>query len=364
MSQRSNLQIPSGVQCFYGREARLRREVERAVGDVFSGWSYEEIIVPLFDYFDVFARGGGPSFNDYIYRFIGRNGELLALRPDFTALVAKVVASRMQDRSLPLRLFYSGEVLRYQPPKAGQQKELFQIGLEHFGDGLEADLEVLLVAFEALDRVGANDAVVTLGHIGFVNGILEESGVAVEARPGLLEAMRCRDADRVKDVLGREALPAVPAVMEAMRLFGGPEVLGRAGAIAKHPDSLAAVARLTALSSELETLGLGDRVQLDLGEVRGFDYYTGMVFEIYGPGTGLELGGGGRYDSLLGRFGVSWPAVGFSLSLDRLARGVEDKKLGVSKEPPEKIIVLEKDRSRGLAEALRLRQQGVKVRIR
>ena len=360
MSQRSNLQIPSGVQCFYGREARLRRQVERVVGEVFSGWSYEEIIVPLFDYFDVFARGGGPSFNDYIYRFIGRNGELLALRPDFTALVAKVVASRMQDRSLPLRLFYSGEVLRYQPPQAGQQKELFQIGLEHFGDGLTADLEVLLVAFEALDRVGANDAVVTLGHIGFVNGILEESEVAVEVRPELLEAMRCRDADRVKGMLGREA---PPAVMEAMRLFGGPEVLERAGAIAKHADSVAAVARLTALSSELETLGLGDRVQLDLGEVRGFDYYTGMVFEVYGPGTGLELGGGGRYDSLLGRFGVPWPAVGFSLSLDRLAQVSGDKKLGGSKESPVKTIALEDDRSRGLAEALRLRQQGVKVRI-
>ena len=361
MNQRSNLQIPSGVQCFYGREARLRKEVERVVGEVFSGWSYEEIIVPLFDYFDVFARGGGPSLNDYIYRFIGRNGELLALRPDFTALVAKVVASRMQDRSLPLRLFYSGEVLRYQPPKAGQQKELFQIGLEHFGDGLEADLEVLLVAFEALDRVGASDAVVTLGHAGFVLGILEESEVAAEARPGLLEAMRCRNADRVTDVLGRKA---PPAVMEAMRLFGGAEVLERAGTVAKHPDSRAAVARLTALSSELVTLGLGDRVQLDLGEVRGFDYYTGMIFEIHAPGTGLELGGGGRYDSLLGRFGVPWPAVGFSLSLDRIAQRAEDKELDVSKESPVKTIVLEEDRSRGLAEALRLRQQGVKVRLR
>jgi ATP phosphoribosyltransferase regulatory subunit len=360
MSQRTNLQIPSGVQCFYGREARLRREVERAVGDVFAGWSYEEIIVPLFDYFDVFARGGGPSLNDYIYRFIGRNGELLALRPDFTALVAKVVASRMTHRSLPLRLFYSGEVLRYQPPKAGQQKELFQIGLEHFGDGLTADLEVLLVAFEALDRAGANDAVVTLGHAGFVNGILEQSGVASDARPGLLEAMRSRDADRVTGILGAEA-PA--AVMEAMSLFGGAEVLDRSAGIATHPTSRAAVERLQALWKELEALGLGDRVQLDLGEVRGFDYYTGMVFEIYGPGSGLELGGGGRYDSLLGRFGLPWPAVGFSLSLDRLAQGVDGEKLGAAKEPAATTIKLEKERSRGLAEVLRLRKEGMKVRI-
>lgn len=360
MNQRFNLQIPSGVQCFYGREARLRRQVERAVAEVFSGWSYEEVIVPLFDYLDVFARGGGPSFGEYIYRFIGRNGELLALRPDFTALVAKVVASRMHDHSLPLRLFYSGEVLRYQPPKAGQQKELFQIGLEHFGDGLDADLEVLLVAFEALDRVGVNDAVVTLGHAGFVLGILEESEVAVEARPGLLEAMRCRDADRVTGILGRQA-PA--GVMEAMSLFGGAEILGRAHTMAKHPDSRAAVERVQALYGELHKLGLGDRVQLDLGEVRGFDYYTGMVFEIYAPGTGLELGGGGRYDSLLGRFGVPWPAVGFSLSLDRLAHRAQDGKLDAGTESPTETVVLERERSQGFAKALQLRQQGVKVRL-
>jgi len=360
MSQSINLQIPSGVQCFYGREARLRRQVERVVGEVFAGWSYEEVIVPLFDYFEVFSRGGSPSLNDYIYRFMGRNGELLALRPDFTALVAKVVASRMQDRSLPLRLFYSGEVLRYQPPKAGQQKELFQIGLEHFGDGLKADLEVLLVAFEALDRVGASDAVITLGHAGFVNGIFEDSGVASGTRPELMEAMRCRDARRVKAVLGSEA-PAT--VLEAMRLFGGAEVLQRAAAMATHPDSRAAVERLTALSEALRDLGLGVRVQVDLGEVRGFDYYTGMVFEIYGPGIGLELGGGGRYDSLLGRFGVPWPAVGFSLSLDRLAKRAEDANLGGSKESPVTTIALDKDRSGGLAEALRLRKEGAKVRI-
>jgi len=359
MQQRSNLQIPSGVQCFYGREAHLRKEVERRVGEVFSGWSYEEIIVPLFDYFEVFARGGGPSFTDHIYRFIGRNGELLALRPDFTALVAKVVASRMQDRSLPLRLFYSGEVLRYQPPQAGHQKELFQIGLEHIGDGLAADLEVLLVAFEALDRLGVNDAVVTLGHAGFVLGILEESQVPAEARPQLLEAMRYRDADRVDDIFGRKA---PPEVMEAMRLFGGPEVLERARAIAQHPGSQEAVARLHSVATELEALGLGDRLQLDLGEVRGFDYYTGMVFEIYAPGTGLELGGGGRYDSLLGKFGVPLPAVGFSLSLDRLSQRVGDH-LGTSREAAPEAIVLGKQPSRGLAEALELRRRGMKVRI-
>jgi ATP phosphoribosyltransferase regulatory subunit len=361
MTHRSNLQIPSGVQCFYGREARLRKAVERVVGEVFSGWSYEEIIVPLFDYYDVFARGGGPSFTEHVYRFIGRDGELLALRPDFTALVAKVVASRMQERPVPLRLFYSGEVLRYQPPKAGQQKELFQIGLEHIGDGLAADLEVILVAIEALDRLGVTDAVLTLGHAGFVLGLLEELGVTEEARPELLEAMRLRQADRVGEALDGEP---PDTLLAAMRLFGSADVLDRAQKVASHPDSAAALTRLRAISDELAVLGLGERVQFDLGEVRSFDYYTGMVFEIYAPGTGLELGGGGRYDSLLAKFGLPLPAVGFSLSLDRLAQKVAEDRLELSREDEPKTIAVGPKTSRALADALELRRQGKKVRIR
>src|SRR5262245_17632259 len=121
MTRRSLLEIPSGVQCFLGDEARLRREIERVAADVFRGWSYEEIVLPLFDFDDVFTRGYGVSAADGIYRFIGRDGEVMALRADFTALAAKVVVSRLSRQELPLRLFYSGEALRYQPPRAARR---------------------------------------------------------------------------------------------------------------------------------------------------------------------------------------------------------------------------------------------------
>ena len=99
---------------------------------VFEGWGYEEIIPPLFDYADVFA---GEALAPRTYTFVGRDGSLLALRPDFTSLLAKIAAGRLADRPAPLRLYYSGEVLRYEPPKAGRQSELHQMGLEHLGGG-------------------------------------------------------------------------------------------------------------------------------------------------------------------------------------------------------------------------------------
>jgi ATP phosphoribosyltransferase regulatory subunit len=311
MFRRSLLEIPSGVQCFLGEEARLRREIERVAVEVFRGWSYEEIVLPLFDFDDVFTRGGGRA--DGAYRFIGRDGDVMALRYDFTALVAKMVVSRLSRREIPLRLFYSGEVLRYQPPRAGRREELFQVGLEHLGaGGVDSDVEVILVAEEALSRLGIGDAIFTLGHAGFARDLFE------------------------------------PA-----ELMGGREVLDRARRVGGEGEALS---RLESVISKLEELGFGSRIRLDLGEVRDFDYYTGLVFEIHAEGSGLELGGGGRYDSLLGRFGREMPAVGFYLSLDRVAELLSKRGGSALEDEAEPVS--------SVSEAIEARRRGNTVRIR
>ncbi len=345
MTRRSLLEIPSGVQCFLGDEARLRREIERVAADVFRGWSYDEIVLPLFDFDDVFTRGYGVSAADGIYRFIGRDGEVMALRADFTALAAKVVVSRLSRKELPLRLFYSGEVLRYQPPRAGRQEELFQIGLEHLGaPGVEADLEVLLVARETLARLGIDDAVFTLGHVGFALDLLAGVGDP-EKRALALESLRRRDRDGLRRIVG-------PAAFDLTALTGGTEVLEEA----RRAVGGKALARLEAVVSGMSALGLGEEVRLDLSEVRDFDYYTGLVFEIHAEGSGLELGGGGRYDSLLGRFGRVMPAVGMYLSLDRVSQLLARR--GASSKEPEATTV------DSLRQALLARERGERIRVK
>ena len=142
-------QIPPGTQILIGRAARRRRVLERAICSVFEGWSYEEIIPPIFDYYDVFAKGMGAGQEEHIYRFIDREGNILALRPEFTSLVAKTVATRLASSPKPIRLFYPGEVLRFEKPKGGRQREFAQIGVEHYGGtGKTADVEILLIAVE------------------------------------------------------------------------------------------------------------------------------------------------------------------------------------------------------------------------
>ncbi len=312
--------VPPGVQCFVGDEARRRRIIEEKVVAAFEGWDYEEIIPPLYDYAEVFA---GPALSPKTYSFVGRDGSVLALRPDFTSLIAKVAAGRLRDRPAPIRLYYSGEVLRYEPPKAGRQSELHQMGLEHLGgDRASADVEVLAIAAECLDRLGARSWVLAVGHVGIFSGLLAGSGLDAETVELLRERVEGKDAGGVREVLERSRLApeAAQAILRLTELAGDSSVLHEAArAFAFSPAASAAVAELTRVVEALRAAGLGAGLAVDLGEVRGLDYYTGLVFRAYAPGLGFEVGGGGRYDGLLGRFGRPMPAVGFMFGLDRLA---------------------------------------------
>ena len=357
-------QIPAGVQCFVGEEARRRRLIEETAIGVFEGWDYEEIIPPLFDYADVFT---GESLSAKTYSFVGRDGSVLALRPDFTSLLAKIAAGRLRDRPAPIRLYYSGEVVRYEPPKAGRQSELFQMGLEHLGgDPPSADGEVLTIAAECLDRLGVSGFVLTLGHVGVFTGLLAGCGL----EPVRLEDLR--DRVEAKDAQGiRRALAGIDLSQERRNalerlatLAGGPDVLLEAAeAVADCPAAAHAVSELRTVSEALEQAGLGSHLAVDLGEVQGLDYYTGLVFRVFAPGLGFEVGGGGRYDSLLGRFGRPLPAVGFMLGLDRVALLLARQKgePALTPEPAEAVDAA--DLGSALAEARARRAEGARVRL-
>jgi ATP phosphoribosyltransferase regulatory subunit len=355
-------QVPPGVQCFLGEEARRRRRIEERVVSVFEGWAYEEIIPPLFDYADVFA---GPALAPRTYTFVGRDGSLLALRPDFTSLLAKIAAGRLADRPAPLRLYYSGEVLRYEPPKAGRQSELHQMGLEHLGGvGPAADAETLAIAAECLDVVGAADWVLAVGHVGVFNGLVAGLGLDQDALERLRERVEAKDGAGVREVLVASGVaPAArDALAELTGLAGDVAVLDAAArAFAAWPAAQAALVELRAIVDALVTAGLGGRLAIDLGEVRGLDYYTGFVFRAYARGLGFEVGSGGRYDTLLARFGRPLPAVGFMFGLDRLALLVDREALA-SPEPAAEEVA-SSDVAAGLTRARALRARGLRVRL-
>ena len=357
-------QVPPGVQCFVGEEARRRRRIEEAVVQVFEGWDYEEIIPPLFDYADVFA---GDALAPKTYSFVGRDGNVLALRPDFTSLVAKIAAGRLRDRPAPMRLYYSGEVVRYEPVKAGRQSELHQMGLEHLGgEARAADAEVLAIAAESLERRGARGWVLALGHVGVFGGLVEGSGLEGERLEAVRERIESKDAAGVRRALEGAGLAAATAfALERLTAMGGGlEALDEAAlAFAFCPPAAQAVEELRAVAGALRRAGLADRLAVDLGEVRGLDYYTGLVFRVFAPDLGFEVGGGGRYDTLLARFGRPLPAVGFMLGLDRVALLLERQGVAGPPLPARAVPVHGGDLGAALADARERRASDLRVRF-
>lgn len=315
VSSDSLLRAPSGAITHVGQAARRRRQVEETAAAVFRGWGYEEILLPLFDHAEVFARGGGRWSERSSYRFT-EGGDLLALRADFTALAARAAATRLPPETE--RLFYRGEVVR-RPGRGLGPSALREVGVERFAAGAAADLEVLMVALEVLERLEVSGFLFTLGHAGFPLGLLEEALAEgpdrAERRAEALRGLWRRDPSRIRSALGAGAAP----LMRTLEFFGGREVLAAAAESPLPRRARAAADELAGISRVLEELDLSDRCRFDLAELRGFDYYTGLIFEIHAPGAGREIGGGGRYDDLLANFGDPRPAVGFSLSVDGIA---------------------------------------------
>jgi ATP phosphoribosyltransferase regulatory subunit len=314
--------MPTGMRYYSGAEARLRRAIETTLISIFDGWSYEEITTPTVDYYSLFERGMGRSQAHHAFRFSDTDGRMLAIRPDVTALVARAAATLFAERERPLRLCYVAPVFRRQPQSHAEWKrELMQIGAELIGaGGGMADLEILAIACEALEWLQLDrSSVITLNDVEIFNGLVEQ----LQLGPDRLDEMRAlvdtRNADDLERFLAGCGCGAdAPAFAQLVQLSGKPEILVEARRLMTNRRSQTALDRLEGLWSVIESLGLADRFEIDLGDVSRLDYYTGLTFKIYVQGAGARVGSGGRYDRLTESFGRAEPAVGFVLDLDAL----------------------------------------------
>ena len=330
--------IPGGVQYFFDDEARRRRYVERCAMEVFAGWSYDEILLPMFDYHDLFSRGMGVDRAERTYRFVDRDGALLALRPEMTTLVARTVATRFTRKPRPLRLCYSGEVFRYDEPARRGTREFHQVGIEHTGSrGIGADLEVLLIAAELLDLLALNDFRITLSHVDFFKGMASDLSLADAGRVELRELIDRRNGREIEAFLtGQSAGRGSRRWAEFCNLIRHTGMTGLDGVALRElcgsveGQSREAISYLAEVHDILRQLGLGQHFAIDLGETANLDYYPGLTFKAYVPNRGGEIGGGeigsgGRYDKLIANFGGAEPAIGFSFSLDGLAGAIAQR---------------------------------------
>jgi ATP phosphoribosyltransferase regulatory subunit len=315
-------QIPHGVQDRFLVDAARRRRAEDAVCRCFAGWGYQEIIPPTFEFYENLAAGAGVDLRRTMYRFFDPEGYTLALRADFTPQVARMAATKLFDQPMPLRCFYVGSVFRREEPQAGRKREFTQAGAELIGaDTAEADAEVVALAVATLEALELQGFQVNLGQMAFFRALTED------LTPGALQAIR-EAIDRKNHA--RLALALDEAGVDGQQrdllarlpdLSGGLEILDEARSLSANlprgAELNTALDRLSVICSLLGAYDVARHVILDLGEVRGMDYYTGITFRGVTPGLGWPIIGGGRYDDLIARFGHPLAAIGFGLGIER-----------------------------------------------
>jgi ATP phosphoribosyltransferase regulatory subunit len=307
--------IPQGTRDVLPDEMRELRALSERLRHTFERAGYGEVWTPALEYEEV-LRTGDERAAGAGYRLFDENGQVLALRSDMTIPIARLVATRYRDAEPPFRLCYFGHAYRAAERGAGQPREFLQGGVELVGvPGAKGDAEVLATCISALDEAGLRRHRVGVGDGSLYRRLLESLDVPEERQRPLIVALSERNLVALEvyvERLGlgereRELLVRLP------ELRGGPEVLERAEGPARG-----ALDELKELHAELERRRVADRVIFDLGLVRELGYYTGAVFEVYDPAVGFALGGGGRYDELIGRFGRPLPACGIALDVQRV----------------------------------------------
>ncbi|MBI3607433.1 MAG: ATP phosphoribosyltransferase regulatory subunit [Nitrospirae bacterium] len=318
--------LPKGMATLLPEAAADRRRLERAAVHVFRSWGYEEVITPLFEYLDVIAPGLGPGVIDKAYTVADRGtGRMMVLRPDMTPQVARMAATLLRDAPRPMRLCYGANVFRYEDEHAGHEREIFQLGAELIGPSHpSADAEIVALAMEVLHQLGLTGAKVAIGHVGLFRAWLSETGTSPERVPLLEEAVVKKDRTSLVELLVQDGQRPSDAARLAgfLDLIGEEDVLDRAAEIVDSPPAREALAALREVIRQVGFYGLSKSVILDLAEIRGREYYSGLIFELFAEGVGYEVGRGGRYDDLIGRFGPPGPSTGFAVHLERVQQAL------------------------------------------
>ncbi len=249
----------------------------------------------------------------------------MALRPDITPQIARLIATRFQEEPGPVRLCYEGTVVRLERGARGQ-RELIQAGVELARvAGPHGDAEVIALAAAALAATGLASPTIDLGHLGLAREVLGALQLSPEATEEVRGRIAKRDGAGLESLLRGARGPKAAARFAALlpELSGPPSILTKAIKQAPSEGVRRALADLARIVAAVEQREIPARLHIDLGEVRGFDYYTGLRFQGYAEGAGQAVLGGGRYDDLLGRYGQPSPAVGFAVDVEVAAAALE-----------------------------------------
>ena len=335
------LHTPEGVRDIYGIECRRKLMLEEKLQEILHLYGYQDIQTPMFEFFDVFGKEIGTISSKELYKFFDRDGNTLVLRPDITPSIARVAATFLDSKGLPVRLCYNGNTFINHSSYRGKLKESTQMGAELLGiDSLEADAEMIALAADCLKAAGLNEFQIYIGNVDFFESLLEDAGLEEEKEARLRELIANRNYFGVEELLDN----------------CGVKIMECAKKIVSCEKALRAVERLSETYEILVSYGVEKYITFDLSMSGTYGYYTGIIFRGYTYGTGDAIVKGGRYDHLVEKFGKEFPSIGFAIVIDELMGAISRQKLEIPYHQKNTLILYEEsERSRAIALAKEFR---------
>jgi histidyl-tRNA synthetase len=362
-----------GMRDLMPADAERMRNVEQVSRQVSKLYGYDEIITPVLESYDLLAAKTSEEIRERMYTFKDLGDRKVAMRPEFTASVARLVASKLRNEPKPMRLFSTGSLYRYDEPQYGRFREFWQANYELFGSSRpEADAEILTLTNDLLTKLGLQNFRFKVGHTGILKGILDQEGLddAKQDRVRqLLDKKLWADALTAAREAGasQKCLDVLESLLETRSEDAFKVLENVKETVQEYESSVAAVDNLWKILELVKDSGAQLDVIVEAGFARGLEYYTGIIFESYIPGLDIALGGGGRYDKLIQLFGGEpIPAVGVAQGIDRIVLGLQKQKVSpkTAKERSAVVIsVKDKSMAKALELSAMLRNSGLPVEV-
>jgi len=362
-----------GMRDFLPEQAKVMRYVEDLARKIAKLYGYKEIITPVVESYELLAAKSGEEIRQRMYAFKDLAGRKVALRPEFTASIARIVATTLRNEPKPLRLFCVGSLYRYDEPQLGRYREFWQSNFELMGSSqAEADAEILTLTNDLMQRIGLKNYWFKIGHMGILRGILTKEGVEEEKQNSIMQKLDKKLWNESLKML--ETLKVSKNCLETLKnliKIKGKNVSETINEVRKnvkdYEEALTATENLEEILDITFESGTKIEVFIEPAFARGLEYYTGMIFEVFVPELEIALGGGGRYDRLIELFGGEpTPAVGVAHGIDRITLAMEKQKIKpkIPKEPLVFVIPIDDDlKAKALELASKLRLKGINVEV-
>ena len=357
---------PEGVRDIYGRECKEKLHIQELLLENLHAYGYQDIQPPTFEYMDVFREEVGSTSVQELYKFIDREGNILALRPDMTPSIARVAATHFVEEELPVRLCYLGNTFINHVSYQGRLKENTQLGAELIGDAsLTADAEMIAMVGSGLLKIGLKEFQISIGHVDFIQSLLQATGLEKEILLEIRQLLINRNFYGIAEVLRKHQVKE--QIREAFSLLseltGGVEILERACNLAPNAQAKAAVERLGKIYEILTRYDIHRYITFDLSMSGNYGYYSGIIFRAYTYGTGDAIVRGGRYDHLLEKFGNKLPSIGFAIYINELLSALRRQEIEVTIPTVTLLVYLSEDLARAIALAKEMRRAGEAVQL-